>query len=152
MPATPEILLPASERTIGSPLDDAEVDRAEQRLAMFATALDAAFRIPGTQIRFGADAILGLVPVLGDGVGMALSAYLILEARRLGASPALLARMIGNVALDTVFGSIPLVGSVFDVFYKANMRNLALLRDHLADIRSRRPRTINPAWKSGDSR
>lgn len=142
MPASPEILLPRDRSAPADALDLADIDRTEQRLEKLATALDSAFVIPLTGIRFGADAILGLVPVAGDLVGMGLSAYLILEARRLGAPAAMLARMAGNVALDTAIGSVPLAGSVFDVFFKANKRNIAMLREHLVELRSRQPRDI----------
>ena len=144
MPASPEMLLPSDRVAPAGSLDIAELDRIEQRLDKLATALDSAFVIPLTGIRFGADALLGLVPVLGDLVGMGLSGYLILEARRLGAPPSMLTRMAGNVALDTIAGSVPIAGSVFDVFYKANKRNMAILREHLADLRSRQPRVITP--------
>jgi hypothetical protein len=87
--------------------------------------------IPGTQIRFGADAVLGLAPGLGDAVTTGIACWIVYEAHRLGAPPRLVARMIGNVALDGVFGSIPLIGDAFDVLWRANRRNVALLRDHL---------------------
>lgn len=149
MPAQPEILLPheTAGPAVGS--TEAELDRIEQRLDRLATTLDSAFRIPVIGARFGADAILGLVPVAGDLVGMGLSAYLILEARRLGAPKWMLGRMAANVAVDTIFGSVPIVGSVFDVIYKANRKNMALLRDHIADLRaelrSRNARVVSPS-------
>ena len=142
MPANPEILLPGERVGPAGALSLAEIDRIEQRLSRLATTLDSAFVIPLTGIRFGLDAILGLVPALGDLVGAGLSGYLILEARRLGASPAMLARMAGNVAVDTVFGSVPLVGSVFDIYYKANKRNIAILHEHLNELRSRHARVV----------
>ena len=142
MPANPEILLPHDRRAPAASFDLVELERVEERLDKLATAHDSAFVIPLTGIRFGADALLGLVPVLGDLVGMGLSGYLILEARRLGAPPSMLTRMAANVALDTVVGSVPIAGSVFDVFYKANKRNMAILREHLADLRSRHPRIV----------
>jgi len=125
-------------------LTDAELDRLERRLERLARALDAAVAIPGTNVRFGADSVLGLIPGAGDLIGLALSGYLILAARRLGASPDLLARMAGNVAVDTVVGAIPLLGDIFDVVFKANLRNMALLRGHLSDIRARRARDVTP--------
>jgi Domain of unknown function (DUF4112) len=92
--------------------------------------LDTKFRIPGTRIRFGADFILGLVPGLGDVLSMGFSALLIVTMVRKGASVNLALRMLFNVLLDTVVGSIPLLGNVFDLFYKANYRNLLLMREH----------------------
>ena len=142
MPANPEILLPGDRSAPAGALSLAEIDRIEQRLSRLATTLDSAFVIPLTGIRFGLDAVLGLVPALGDLIGAGLSGYLILEARRLGAPPATLARMAGNVAVDTVFGSVPLVGSVFDIYYKANKRNIAILHEFLNDLRSRHARVV----------
>jgi hypothetical protein len=104
---------------------------ALEELDWLADLLDTRWRIPGLNVRFGAEAVAGLVPVLGDLAGAAVSAYLIMRARELGAPRHVVARMIGNVALDTVFGSVPIVGSVFDVFYKANKRNIRLLKKHL---------------------
>ena len=100
-------------------------------LNLLADLLDARWRIPGTPIRFGADALFGLVPVLGDVVTAIASIYIVIRAREHGATHRLIARMLGNVALDTVVGSIPLLGSIFDVYFKANNRNISLLRRHL---------------------
>jgi hypothetical protein len=104
---------------------------AEQRLQRVAWLLDEAFRIPGTQQRFGVDALIGLIPGVGDTIGALLSTYIIVEAARRGASVWTVARMLGNVAVETVIGAIPLLGDLFDVVFKANMRNLALLGDTL---------------------
>lgn len=101
------------------------------RLENMADWLDSRFRIPGTNVRFGLDAILGLVPGLGDGVVALPSAYLIMSAQRLGASKWLVARMAANVGIDMVLGAVPLVGDLFDIGFKANRRNIALLRRHL---------------------
>jgi hypothetical protein len=100
-------------------------------LEKMARLLDSQWRIPGTKITFGADAVAGLIPFVGDLATAVLSAYLVARAADLGAPKRLMARMVGNVVLDTVVGSIPLVGSVFDVFYKANNRNIRLLQGHL---------------------
>jgi hypothetical protein len=104
---------------------------AEQRLQRVAWLLDAAFRIPGTQQRFGLDALIGLIPGVGDTLGALLSTYIIVEAARRGASVWTVTRMLGNVAVETLIGAIPLLGDLFDVVFKANMRNLALLGDTL---------------------
>jgi hypothetical protein len=112
--------------------DDSHVSReALDRLDRLAWMLDSVWRIPGTNIRFGADAVMGLVPGLGDIAGAALSLYLINEARRLGAPASVITRMIGNVALDTVVGAVPVAGSVFDIAFRANRRNMRVLREHL---------------------
>jgi hypothetical protein len=89
--------------------------------------LDTAVKVPGTGVRFGLDSLLGLVPGLGDVAGAAMSGYLILLAGRMGAPQSVIVRMLANVAVDTVGGSVPLVGDLFDVAWKANTRNLALL-------------------------
>jgi hypothetical protein len=93
--------------------------------------LDSAFSIPGTRIRFGLDPLIGLVPGIGDAVGAVFSGYLILQASRLGAPRSTITRMIANVAIDTVVGWVPLLGDLFDVGWKANTRNLALLEQHV---------------------
>jgi hypothetical protein len=100
----------------------ARIDRLSQ-------LLDTAVTIPGTNIRFGADALIGLVPGIGDAVTTAMSAWIVYEAHQLGAPGHLLARMIGNVALDGVIGAVPLAGDAFDVMWRANRRNYRLLRD-----------------------
>ena len=89
--------------------------------------LDSAAKIPGTGIRFGLDPLLGLVPGLGDVAGAALAGYLVILAQRLGAPRAVVLRMLANVAMDTVGGTVPILGDAFDVAFKSNTRNLALL-------------------------
>jgi hypothetical protein len=93
--------------------------------------LDSAFLIPGTRYRFGFDALVGLVPGLGDAVGAVFSGYIILQASRLGAPRSVVTRMIANVAVDTLVGAIPLLGDLFDVAWKSNLRNVALLESYL---------------------
>ena len=92
--------------------------------------LDTKFAIPGTNIRFGADFLLGLVPGVGDTISLGFSGLLVATMAKHGASSQLVVRMLLNVLLDTTIGSIPLLGSVFDLFYKANQRNLTLMREH----------------------
>ncbi len=103
------------------------------RLDALASLLDTAFFIPGTNIRFGADALIGLVPGIGDAITTLMSLYLVNEARELGVPRHVIFRMLVNVALDGVVGAVPLVGDAFDVLWRANRRNLALLRQHLND-------------------
>lgn len=102
-----------------------------RRLAALAELLDARWRIPGTGIRIGLDGIASIVPVLGDSATALVAAYLVAEAARLGVPKRVLVRMAGNVGIDWLFGSIPLVGTIFDIGFKANLRNLRLLRRHL---------------------
>src|SRR5215210_6607681 len=111
------------------------------RLEALATLLDSAFIIPGTKQRVGIDALLGLIPGIGDAVSTALSAYIIWEARQLGLPRWKIARMIGNVALDTTLGAVPLAGDVFDVFFRANKRNMRIVREHIG--RKHGPREID---------
>lgn len=99
--------------------------------------LDTKFRIPGTNLRFGADFILGLVPGAGDLLSMGVSGVLISTMAREGASGRLVARMLLNVALDTIVGSVPVLGNFFDLFYKANRRNLLLMREHYVEGKHR---------------
>ena len=102
-----------------------------ERLERLTRLLDTAILIPGTNIRFGADGIIGLMPGIGDALTTAMAAWVIYEAHQLGVPRRLLLRMIGNVAADSLFGSVPLVGDVFDVLFRANRRNMRLLREHL---------------------
>ena len=104
---------------------------ARRRLDALARVLDSAVRVPGTNVRVGADALFNFVPVVGPLATKALSAYLVWEARRLGVPPATLGRMLGNVGLDFALGVVPVVGWLGDVFFRANERNLGLLRAHL---------------------
>ena len=97
------------------------------RARTLARLLDSAARVPGTGIRFGADAVLGIVPGLGDVAGAALAGYLVILAQRVGAPRTVVLRMLGNVAVDTLAGTVPVAGDMFDVAFKSNMRNLALL-------------------------
>ena len=99
-----------------------------ERLERLARLLDTAIVVPGTNFRFGADAIIGLMPGIGDTITTALSAWIVYEAHKLGVPRRLLIRMIANVALDGVVGAVPLAGDVFDVMWRANRRNMDLLR------------------------
>ncbi|RUW21760.1 DUF4112 domain-containing protein [Mesorhizobium sp. M4B.F.Ca.ET.190.01.1.1] len=100
-------------------------------LDILASLLDSRWRIPGTSIRFGLDALVGLVPVVGDAATGIVSAYIVWRARSCGAGNVLVARMLGNVLLDTIAGSVPILGSIFDVYFKPNNRNIRLLRRYL---------------------
>ncbi len=92
--------------------------------------LDSKYKIPGTNFRFGIDPILGLVPGLGDVTSFTFSSFLILLMARKGASGKVVALMIVNVLVDTIVGSIPVFGTIFDFFFKANDRNVRLLKRH----------------------
>lgn len=113
-----------------------------RRLSSISRLMDTAVAIPGTRIRFGADSVLGLVPVLGDGAGALVGLYIVNEARRLGVPPEKLAKMIGNVAMDSIVGSVPLFGDLFDVYFKSHRRNVQIILDHFGvqpeDLRRKR--------------
>ena len=101
------------------------------RMDALATLLDTALVIPGTNVRFGLDALIGLFPAIGDIITTALSLFIVHEAYQLGTPGHVIARMLGNVALDSVLGAVPLVGDAFDVLWRANRRNMRLLREWL---------------------
>ena len=89
--------------------------------------LDTKFVIPGTSIRFGFDAVIGLLPGIGDLVTTALGAYIVVRAQELGAPKVLLARMVLNLAIDSVVGAVPIFGDLFDLAFKSHLRNVRLL-------------------------
>jgi uncharacterized membrane protein len=103
-----------------------------RRMEAVAHVLDTAFLIPGTNQRIGIDAIIGLVPGIGDAVTTLLSTYVIWEARQLGLSRFAIARMLANLAVHASVGAIPVVGDVFDAFFRVNQRNMRIVRAHLA--------------------
>ena len=104
---------------------------AVRRMQTVANILDTAFVLPGTKQRIGVDAIVGLVPGLGDVLTTILSSYIIWEARNLGVSRLALARMIGNLGVHAAVGSLPLVGDIFDAFFRVNQRNMRIVRAQL---------------------
>ncbi len=123
---------PALSR-LGAGLDSgAPAEQALRRLEVLAHWLDGAFRLPGTRWRFGLDGLLGLIPGAGDSLTALVGAYIILEAWRAGAPPAVIARMLGNIGLDWAVGSVPLLGDLFDFAFKSHRRNVELLRRHVS--------------------
>jgi hypothetical protein len=102
------------------------------RARVLARALDSAIGIPGTSIRVGLDPLIGLIPGLGDVAGAALSGYIVLIGIRLGVSRSVVARMLANIAIDTVGGSLPVLGDLFDAGWKSNNMNVALIERHMA--------------------
>jgi hypothetical protein len=111
-----------------NPFGDLTREQRLARLEAIAKLLDIAFILPGTKIRYGVDGIIGLIPVVGDIIATALSLWLVREARALGAPWHVTARMLGNVAIQGVVGTVPVAGDAFDVLFRANMRNARLLR------------------------
>lgn len=104
--------------------------RRLRRIHAIARLMDTAVRIPGTGIRFGADSVIGLIPGIGDAGGALIGLIIVNEARRLGVPNHKLIKMLGNVGIDAFGGSVPLIGDLFDVYFKANWRNLELVLDH----------------------
>ena len=102
--------------------------RELERLRTLSRLLDSAFVVPGTKYRVGLDAIVGLVPGIGDAISAVFSLYIVFQAARMGVPKA---TMLGNVGVDTIVGEIPLLGDLFDAGFKSNMRNLALIERHV---------------------
>lgn len=109
----------------------AEHEDRLQRLERLARRMDRAFRVPGTGIRLGWDSILGLVPGIGDTLALLPAAWILAEAHRMGAPLGLKLRMAFNTGLDWAVGLVPVLGDIIDIGYKSNLRNVALLREHL---------------------
>lgn len=116
---------------IGHNSMDEVTQKRAKRVYRLARLLDSQFKIPGTDIRFGLDSILGLIPGAGDTVTAAMAGYIIFEAWRMGVPRGAIVRMLGNVVLDWVIGSIPLLGDIFDIGFKANTRNVGILEEEL---------------------
>lgn len=112
-------------------LTEAQRDVPQLRMIdTYSRLLDTKFRIPGTEMRFGLDFLLGLVPGAGDIVSLGMSGILVATMAKNGASPMLAAKMLFNVALDAIVGTIPIIGNIFDLIYKANYRNAVLMSEY----------------------
>lgn len=130
MPRTPDaqIFTAQFDQFPGMGRDPQSIRR---RLEIMEQLLERAFVLPGTNQRIGLDAVLGLVPILGDLVTTALGAWIVWEARNLGMPRWQIARMSANVGIDTALGAIPLIGDAFDLVFRSNSRNLRIIRKHL---------------------
>ena len=115
---------------------------ALRNIDRLAKMMDSQFKIPGTNFRFGLDGILGLIPGAGDLSTLAVSGYMISIMAKNGASGYVIARMVVNVVIDALLGSIPLIGDLFDFVFKANLKNMQLMREHYQEGRHR-----GSAWK-----
>ena len=100
-------------------------------LDLLANLMDSAFTIPGTSIRFGLDPLIGLLPGIGDTISLLISGYIVRRAHELGAPPHLKARMLFNIFMDWLIGIVPFAGDIFDIGWKANRRNVDLLKKHM---------------------
>jgi len=107
--------------------------RARERLITLTRLMDSAIDVPMLRTTVGLDSLLGLVPVAGDLLSAAIGVYLITQARELGASRWLQAKMIRNLVVDAAVGSVPVAGDVFDIYFRAHRRNLKLLQDELGE-------------------
>ena len=136
-----------ANRVLEPEIVDERDDRdAARELEMLAQWMDSVFEIPGTPIRFGLDPILGLIPGLGDAISTIVSLYILGAARRYGVPRVTLMRMTANIAIDFALGSMPIVGDAFDVFWKSNVRNVALLRRHISSTPSEQRRARSGDW------
>jgi hypothetical protein len=116
-------------------MEETSVHARLHRVQRLSHLLDDWLRIPGTRYRIGLDGLIGLVPGLGDVIGTLLSAYILFEAIQLGTPKTLLLRMVGNIALETLVGAIPILGDIFDIVWKANRKNADLLDAYLRSSR-----------------
>ncbi|HSU52200.1 MAG TPA: DUF4112 domain-containing protein [Segetibacter sp.] len=113
-----------------------------KNLRVIAKLMDSQFRIPGTDVKFGLDALIGLIPGAGDFATFLISGYMVSVMAKNGASGFVLARMVLNIVIDSLVGSIPILGDIFDVAFKANQRNMTLLQQHYVEGRHK-----GGAWK-----
>lgn len=111
----------------------ARKQRARERLIVLTRLMDSAVDVPMLGTKVGLDALLGIVPVAGDLLSAAVGIFLIAQARELGASRWLQAKMLRNLAIDAAVGSVPVAGDVFDVYFRAHRRNLKLLQKELGE-------------------
>lgn len=124
-----------SERV--TPIRPVRLERMEDpKSALLAKLMDSAFVIPGTKIRFGFDALIGLFPGIGDSVGAIISTFIIAQASRMGVPRIVLARMAMHILINTLVGAVPIVGDVFSVFYRSNLKNYELLRRYAGQRRT----------------
>lgn len=107
----------------------------DPKSALLAKLMDSVFVIPGTKIRFGFDALIGLFPGVGDSIGALISTYIIAQGSRMGVPRIILARMAMHILINTVVGAIPVFGDMFSVFYRSNTKNYELLRRYAGQHR-----------------
>lgn len=128
------------EPSEGSPARESSA-RQRRRLERLAWLLDESIPLPGG-FRIGFDSVIGLIPGIGDGVGLATSTYILTEAWRAGAGKLLLLRMMVNIVIEAIVGAVPIVGDLFDMAWKSNSRNVALMRQHMGDSEQARKRSL----------
>ena len=113
-----------------------------KHLRAIAKLMEYQVRIPGTEVKFGLDALLGLIPGAGDFATFLISGYMVTVMAKNGASGFVLARMVLNIVIDSLIGAIPILGDIFDVAFKANQRNITLMQQHYVEGRHK-----GGAWK-----
>lgn len=112
-------------------MDNSQKERLRKKLGRLAWFLDSSIPIPGTQVRFGLDGLIGLIPGIGDTAGAIVSSYILAEAAQMGAPKSVLFKMAFNIALDAILGTVPILGDFLDFVWKANQRNVLLLNEFL---------------------
>ena len=120
-----------TKQTKNEKLSQQKIDAAIKRLERFSQITDSSIGLPFTKFNIGIDAIIGLVPVVGDAIGFLLSCYVLFEAQRMGVSKRVKLKILVNMLIDFFGGLIPLFGDLFDAFFKANTRNTAILKGEL---------------------
>ena len=136
--ALPAGFAASPKASAGSRTSATQSSRKLARLRRLAWLMDGAFRLPGSKFRFGLNSLIGLPPVAGDALLGAISLYIVYEGYRLGVPRAEIAKMIANVAVETAIGTVPIAGDLFDVAFKANLRNLAIIDQHVSASLPRR--------------
>ena len=113
-------------------MDEEIIERNEEkllRLKLLSERLDELTRIPGTNQKVGIDAIIGVIPILGDFIGVVFSTYIMYSGIKMGVSSKVVTKMAANIAIEFIIGWIPIIGDVFDILWKANKRNVELIED-----------------------
>lgn len=128
--------------------EDAALNAEVERVEKLARLMDSQFNIPGIPIALGLDTLIGLIPVIGDTIGLCIAGYIVLSAASFGVPAHILAKMLFNIWIDWLFGLVPIIGDIFDTGWKGNNRNAALLRAHFERTRQKntteRNATANP--------
>jgi hypothetical protein len=112
-------------------MNKVQIEQSKDKLNRLAWLLDNTFRIPGTQIRFGLDGLIGLIPGIGDAAGAVISSHILTQAAQMGVPKSILLKMAFNIGFDAILGIVPVLGDISDFMWKANLRNVQLLNDYL---------------------
>lgn len=112
-------------------MNKVQSEQLKDKLDRLAWLMDSSFHIPGTQIRFGLDGLIGLIPGIGDALGAIISSHILTQAAHMGAPKSVLLKMAFNIGFDAILGIFPVVGDISDFVWKANQRNVQLLHNYL---------------------